>query len=112
MEAKCIGYLPNGNVCGRPATQPERQAGGMLCEDCWQAKLRKTAVQAERGHRLWGVLTGTMPGMSPQQVKPSDFRLWAMALAAKSYECGAAVLELIAAVIEELKAEEAKEEDE
>ena len=41
MQAKCVGYLANGNVCRRPATHLDPQSGGMLCADCWQAKERR-----------------------------------------------------------------------
>lgn len=45
MQGKCIGYLPNGNVCRRPATHVDSQAGGMLCEDCWRAKQERKAKE-------------------------------------------------------------------
>jgi len=47
MQGECVGYLPNGNVCRRPATRLDPQAGGMLCEDCWRAKQQQQVVRAK-----------------------------------------------------------------
>ena len=43
MQGKCIGYLPSGQVCRRPATRTDEQTGGMLCEDCRRAKQKREA---------------------------------------------------------------------
>jgi len=43
MTGPCIGYLPDGRVCRRPAEVLDEQAGGMLCRDCAEAKRRRLA---------------------------------------------------------------------
>jgi len=41
MQGRCCGHLADGRVCRRPAVRVDEESGGMLCEDCWQAKQRK-----------------------------------------------------------------------
>jgi len=31
-KTKCIAYNTQGNICGAPATQIDKQRGGMVCD--------------------------------------------------------------------------------
>lgn len=48
MKGKCIGYLANGNVCGRPAEIIDEEAGGLLCGECAAAKARRKREEEKR----------------------------------------------------------------
>lgn len=47
MTGDCIGYLATGNVCRRPATIIDREAGGLLCDECAAAKRARARGRRE-----------------------------------------------------------------
>lgn len=43
MNGRCIAYLEDGRLCGRPGTHINTQIGGMVCAECargWLGRVR------------------------------------------------------------------------
>ncbi len=54
---RCIAYREDGRLCGRPATQLDRQRGGMVCGEHAPARALSRQDETEAREAEWDETT-------------------------------------------------------